>query len=446
MKKNPGITEILLLACIVAIFVFSGCNGKPAGDDGQKPAKPGTDDSSDGTAKAASAFAKGHDYFIFEFGNWGGTLGNTPSSGGDTTLNVIDAETGKWAWWEDTVQGRRQMLSPDGSMILYADVPESKEQLVIRLTDRLTGAANWETYIDAAGMNWSTRIENTYWALDKGLIVVDIKSVFYAGRKPDPTGRSVHQLWWLVSFDAETGEQVARYDVISEEAKGDSSAPIFSHGQYAGGRIFLNIPGYPINDFSPYASMDVATKFDIYGIDVVTGEALKVDMRGLLGTPASARFYVNDAATSIIALVEDLDEENDPRPQGGSIVKIDIASGEWMPILEADSKSVYALRGATPDGSAILYTKHQLTEAAFDSSHMVMYLDTGRTVQLPIQGLLNQLWISPSAKYAAFADLLRLKVIQLIDIDSGEMKEIARMSDIGAPRPIGFLGGLGNGQ
>jgi hypothetical protein len=449
MKKYRRISEILLIACVAMLLILSGCGEKTA--EGEEPKGAQTvdtqTDASTQSEPGAAVLVEGHDYFVYEFGDWGGSPGMAGvGAEAGYTLNVIDAETGDWAYWNEMVIGQHQMLSPDGSMLLYADVPESKDQLQVRLFDRMSGDSLWETFIDAAGTYWSTRIENAYWAVDKGLVVLDIKSVFYAGRKPDPSGRSVRQLWWLVTFDIETGEQVARYDVISEDATGNSGATIFSEGQYTNGRIYLNIPDYPIMDFSPYDDSKSSMAFNIFGIDVETGESIEIDMRGLMSSPVAARFYINTDGTLITALAEDLDEENKPRPQGGSIVRIDIETGNWETILEASLQAVYGLRGVTPDSNGIIFTKHELVDEVYTASHHAMYLDSGRDIQLPVEGLLYHLWISPSGKYAASANLVRERGINIINIDSGEVREIIRKTELGTPAPKGFLGGLGSGE
>jgi hypothetical protein len=449
MEKYLRISEILLVACAAMLLMLSGCGEKTAEGEESKDIQT-ADTQTDASTQSepdAAVLVEGHDYFVFEFGEWGGGL-SMAGAGTEAgySLNVIDAETGDWAYWNEMLTGQRQMLSPDGSMILYADVPESKDQLQVRLYDRKSGDSLWETFIDAAGTYWSTRIENAYWAVDKGLVVLDIKSVFYAGRKPDPTGRSVSQLWWLVTFDIETGEQVARYDVISEDATGNSGATITSEGQYTNGRVYLNIPDYPIRDFSPYDDSKSSMAFNIFGVDVETGESIEIDMRGLMSSPVAARFFINTDGTSIIALAEDLNEDNEPRPQGGSIVRIDIETGKWETILEATREAVYGLRGATPDGNAIIFTKHELVDKVYTASQHAMYLDSGRDVQLPVEGLLNHLWISPSGKYAASSNLVRERGVNIINIDSGEVREIIRKTELGTPAPKGFLGGLGSGE
>jgi hypothetical protein len=199
---------------------------------------------------------------------------------------------------------------------------------------------------------------------------------------------------------------------------------------------------FPISDFGVYQDIRGPKPFDIYAVDPVTGDARKIDMRGKLGHPSIAEFFIDSAASSILVQTTDYTDDGTPRPVGGSIQRIDLASGEWRLLLDAGSEVAYSLLGATPGGGEFLYTRQQMTSAGMETKHFVQNAATGHKTEIAIGSTLNQLWLSPSGEYVAAFDLIRSNKLLIIRVDSGEMRDIAWKTREGIPLPMGFLGGL----
>jgi hypothetical protein len=428
--------------CLIILFVFLpggaafqlGCQKPPA----EKPEKPEA-------VAEQPAIAAGRDYFLYGFGDWGGIMGySAPGTGGNQSLNIADAESGNTIVQLGVPPDTRLMMSPDASKLLYIDIPEAGVAPKLQLIERISGHILWDSTIVGIADDWTARVENAHWDPALNRIILQCKGTYSGPWEPDPAVDTMLQQWWFITFDSGTGEQVAKLDLVEEGASGRAAGEMYIGAQYAAGRLYAVLPDFPIRDFKAYDQTRRRKSFDIYAIDPLAGDADVIDMRGMLSRPSIAKFFVKSDGASIIAQTDDYTGDGDPRPLGGSIQRIDVKSGEWETMHAAGHNDVYNLRGATPDGFKIIYTHYTVTDAGFDAAHYVQDTSTGETTELPIEGTLNQLWISPSGEYAAFYDMIRAHKLFIITVDSGEMREVARSTAEGSPLPMRFLGGLGS--
>ena len=445
MKLKNALTLILIL--LLMITLHAGCKGKPE----QEPASTvETEIADEGTEDKTFPVEK-MDYFIYNFGDWGGAKGYIdPEGEGNFTLNIAEAST------IDTIMSfgypsrTKLIVSPDASLLLSQEAISSIEEIPFRLRDRDTGNEIWKTSIKGKGEDWTTRVEKIWWDLEMNRLVVECKAISRIMGKNAYQERTMPHLWWFITLDLATGEQIGHLDLIDENATGRTKTENLSGAQYAEGNLYLILPDYPITDFEAYENVREKNSFNIFAIDPITGESDMIDMKGLLGRPSIAEYFILSGGAGIIVQTEDYLEDGAPRPMGGSIYEINTASGEWKPLFEADNENAYNLQAATSDGNTICYTNYLFKvdpakrTAGFETTHNVKNLATERTWVLPITSTLYDFWLSPSGDYIATLNLIKGSELSIITIDSGEQKFIARGSDAGSPAPIGFLGGLGN--
>jgi hypothetical protein len=440
-------TLTLILTILLVIAVHAGCKGKP---EREPPATNATETADEGTEDKTFP-VEGTDYFIYNYGDWGGKMGYIePEAEGNYTLNITDAST------IDTVVSfgfpsrTRLLISPDASKLLSQETISSIKEIPFRLTDRVAGKELWKASIKGKGEDWTTRVEKIWWDLEMNHLVVECKAISRIMGRTAYQERTMPHLWWFITLDLATGEQIGHLDLIDENATGRTKTENLSGAQYAAGNLYLVLPDYPITDFEAYENIREKNTFNIYAIDPITGDSRMIDMKGLLGRPSIANYFILPDGTKIIAQTEDYLDDGTPRPMGGSIYEIDTASGEWVPLFKADKENAYNLHSATPDGNTICYTNYLFRidpanrSAGFETSHMVKNLNDERTWELPVKSTLYNFWLSPSGNYIVSLNLIKGSELSIITIDSGEQKFIARGSDAGSPAPIGFLGGLGN--
>lgn len=429
------------------ITLYAGCKGKP---EEEPPATKETEIADESTVDKTFP-VKGTDYFIYNYGDWGGAVGYIdPDAGGNFTLNIAEAST------IDTVVSfgypsrTKLLISPDASRLLSQEAISSIEEIPLRLTDRVAGKELWKASIKGKGNDWTTRVEKIWWDLEMNRLVVECKAISRIMGRTAYLERTMPHLWWFITLDLATGEQIGRLDLIDENATGRTKTENLSGAQYAAGNLYLVLPDYPITDFEAYENVREKNTFNIYAIDPITGESEMIDMKGLLGRPTIANYFILPAGEKIIVQTEDYLDDGTPRPLGGSIYEIDIVSGEWNTLFKADHENAYNLHSTTPDGNTICYTNYRFKidpvkrSAGYETAHMVKNLDDEKTWELPVRGTLYNFWLSPSGNYIVSLNLIKGSELSMITIDSGEQKFIARTTDTGSPAPIGFLGGLGN--
>jgi len=442
------------ILCIIFIILLmvtfhAGCKGKP---EPEPPATNETATTDEGTENKTFPI-EGMDYFIYNYGDWGGVMGYiAPEAEGNFTLNITEAYT------IDTVVSfgfpsrTKLLVSPDASRLLSQEAISSIEEIPLRLTDRVAGKELWKASIKGKGEDWTTRVEKIWWDLEMNRLVVECKAISRIMGKTAYQERTMPHLWWFITLDLATGKQIGRLDLIDENATGRTKTENLSGAQYAAGNLYLVLPDYPITDFEAYENVREKNTFNIYAVDPVTGESEMIDIKGLLGRPSIANYFILPGGGKIIVQTEDYLEDGTPRPMGGSIYKIDTASGEWEPLFEADNENAYNLHSVTPDGNTICYTNYLFRRdpanrsAGYETMHMVKNLTDEKTWELPVKSTLYNFWLSPSGNYIASLNLIKGSELSIITIDSGEQKFIARTSDTGSPAPIGFLGGLGNNK
>ncbi len=390
---------------------------------------------------------EGQDYFIFSYGDWGGTQGYAdPASGGNLSLNVTDAPSLETVMSFGYASRSKLEISPDASMLLLIETLFAVDELPLRLTDRISGEEIWNSAIKGRGENWSSRIENVWWDIEGNYLIVECKAISTIMGKASYEERKMSHLWWFVTLDLAAGEEIAILDLIDEDATGRVKTEDLTGAQYSAGRLYLVLPDYPLTDFEEYDNVRSVNSFDIYAIDTVTGESEKIGMHGLLGRPVLAKYFVLPDGESIIAQTEAYVENGTSKPMGGFIQKIDPATGEWVTLLDAGGDDAYNLHSVNKDGSKICYTHYKFLPTGFEITHNVRNLDNGRTWELPVTSTWIQFWLSPSGEYVAALNLVKTGELTMITVDTGEKRLIATGTDTGSPNPVGFLGGLGNGM
>lgn len=389
----------------------------------------------------------GHDYFIFSFGDWGGVKGYAdPASGGNITLNVTDASTMETVMSFGYASRTKLAISPDASRLLLIETLSAVDELPLLLTDRISGEEIWNIAIKGRGENWASRIENVWWDIEKNYLIVECKAISKIMGRASYEERKMSHLWWFVTLDLATGEEIAILDLIDEDATGRVKTEDLTGAQYSAGRLYLVLPDYPLTDFEEYDNVRSVNSFDIYAIDTVTGESEKIEMRGLLGRPVLAKYFVLPDGESIIAQTEAYVDDGTSKPLGGFVQKIDTATGEWETLLDAGGDDAYNLHSVNKDGSKICYTHYKFLPTGFEITHNVRNLADGRTWELPITSTWFQFWLSPSGEYVAALNLIKTGELTMITVDTGETRLIAGSTDTGFPNPVGFLGELGNGM
>ncbi len=387
----------------------------------------------------------GAELFTYRWG--GGDLGFMGGGDqGEVQLVVADVVTGETQDIYPFDKDRQIIFSPDYSTVLYLDAETDPPGTSALAVNRASGEELWQIPLTQEDGVPQEQYHHANWDIERGYIILEGIGIS-KNENPETNASPFGGFsWWFLTLDMATGKELARLKIMDNAPVRIIPVETQAGAQYAGGKLFLPLPDYPVTNLRSFGRYDTESDFNIYAIDPITGEGTEINMQGELTLPIEARFFPTSDASQLYVQTSELSQPGSPQLMGGSIQRIDLATGKWEMIVAYDKSTAYGLRGMTPDGSRILFSKRILhPEGAIDELEIVRDMSTGNETEIPVSEGVQQLWISPSGKYVVSFVWSKMPEILVHDVDSGTQRILDAAETGHFPYPLGFLGGLGNG-
>jgi hypothetical protein len=434
MRKH--IVIILTLA-----FLLQFACGEPPKDAGEIE-QPGPEGEEQPVGKPVSPDAE---LFLY---NWGTSFIGATDTGasGQAQLIVADVASGETIAVYNISQGRQLIFSPDFSKMLFIEKDFESPSINTRVLDRQTAKEIWKTELPSPGEEWNTIYRNANWDLERDLLILDGKGFKVSQDKQEESGFSAAMSWWFLTLDLSNGEERARIYILENAPVQAPPLDAQSGVNYVAGRLYIPLPDYPVTEFGSFDRSRGDTHFNVYAIDPLTGDADKIDMRGLLGQTIEAKFFPTSDGSALFVQTQKKSEWGSPQLMGGSIQRINLETGAWELLFEYNENNAYSLRGITPGGTHLLYTHFSKSaEGDLEISHIVRNMVLGDETEIPTEGRANQLWLSPSGKYVVTFTWSRKPEIDVFEVETGNQRILDTAEGDNVPLPLKFLAGLGSG-